>query len=79
MRRASLIDGDARLTATGRRLHEQVEANTDTAAESPWRALGPARTARLVELLEPLAGTVLRSGTLPMPNPGGLVVDQVGS
>lgn len=79
LRRASLLDGDARLTAAGRRLHEQVEANTDTAAESPWRALGPTGTAWLVELLDPLAGTVLRSGTLPTPNPGGLVVDPAGS
>ncbi|MEU5798111.1 hypothetical protein ABZ800_31985, partial [Streptomyces sp. NPDC047813] len=50
----------------------EVEALTDAAAESPWRALGPDRTARLAALLDPLARAVGDSDLLPPGNPVGL-------
>lgn len=77
LRGAGLLDVGARLTPAGHRLHEEVEAATDAAAEAPWRALGAAGTARLAELLGPLATAVVRSGTLPVPNPVGLLVAPV--
>lgn len=79
LRDAGLLDAGAHLTAAGHRLHEEIEASTDAAAELPWRALGQTSTSRLAELLTPLAAAVLGSGTVPVPNPVGLVVDSMGS
>jgi hypothetical protein len=70
--RAGLLAADGQATPAGRRLHEQIEAATDAAAAGPWQALGASATARLAALLAPLAGAVVRSGTLPAPNPIGL-------
>jgi hypothetical protein len=47
-----------------------MEAVTDRAAEGPWRALGPDRTARLADLLLPL--TRAAGEVLPYPNPVGV-------
>lgn len=73
---AGVLDSDVRLTGPGWRLHEEIEAATDNAAAVPWRLLGEADTARLADLLEPLAGAVIDTGTLPMPNAVGLVLDR---
>ncbi|MCE7000629.1 hypothetical protein LZG04_38310 [Saccharothrix sp. S26] len=54
-----LFDGD--LTPAGRALREDVERRTDEAATRPWDVLGPAGTARFVELMTPIA---LRLGRL---------------
>ncbi|GLZ52696.1 hypothetical protein Acsp07_23130 [Actinomycetospora sp. NBRC 106378] len=51
-------------------LHAAVEDATDRAAAGPWTALGPERTARLAELLEPL--TAICWTVVPSPNPVGL-------
>jgi Helix-turn-helix family len=67
-----LLDAGGHLTGAGRELHDRIEAATDAAAASPWRALGAA-TDRLADLLAPLADAVVRSGTLPVPNAVGLV------
>lgn len=75
LRGAGLVDADGGLTAAGQRLHEEVEAATDDAAEQPWQVLGEPGTSRLAELLTPLADAVLGSGVLPVPNPIGLVRD----
>jgi hypothetical protein len=74
LRAAGIVDTDDALTAAGRALHEEIEAATDAAAESPWTALGADATARLDALLTPLTGRILSSGMLPDPNPVGLPV-----
>jgi hypothetical protein len=76
LRADGLADADRRLTADGRRLHDEIEAATDAAAAGPWRALGEAATDRLADLLAPLADRVVDTGLLPVPNPVGLVLDR---
>lgn len=73
LRERGWLDADGRLTKAGVTAHEEVEADTDAAAASPWTALGAAATARLAHLLEPLARTVQDSGFLPDVNPVGLM------
>ncbi|MFG2606299.1 hypothetical protein ACGFT2_22520 [Streptomyces sp. NPDC048514] len=67
-----LLAADGSLTPAGAALRAEVEALTDAAAEGPWAALGADRTARLAELLEPLARAVEGAGLLPPGNPVGL-------
>ena len=71
LRDRGLLDGDGELTAAGRTLRSAVERATDTAAAAPWRTLGPNRTRRLADLLQPVAAAVMDSGLLPLPNPIG--------
>ena len=59
------------LTGKGMATHHDVEQATDNASERPWRALGEARTKRLVDLLTPLAHDVIATGAFPLPNPIG--------
>jgi hypothetical protein len=66
------LDADGRLTAAGAAEHDAVEAATDAAAERPWQAIGPAATARLRDLLDPIAGAVHTSGLIRYPNPLGM-------
>jgi Helix-turn-helix family len=66
------LDADGRLTARGAAEHEAVEAATDAAAEQPWRAIGADATARLRDLLDPIAAAVRTSGQIPYPNPVGM-------
>lgn len=66
------IDGTGRLTAAGAAAHQQMEADTDAAALTPWQTLGADATTRLAHLLEPLARRVLDSGIVPAGNPVGL-------
>lgn len=73
LRDQGVLTADGRLTDAGERLHAEIEDATDAAAAAPWRALGDAATARLADLLAPLAAAVLDSGTFPQPNPVGFV------
>nr|WP_211240921.1 hypothetical protein [Hamadaea tsunoensis] len=57
-------------TRTGVEAHDAIEAMTDRAAMRPWDGLGEERTARLAELLTPLAHAAYRD--LPAWNPIGL-------
>jgi hypothetical protein len=66
------LDADGRLTAHGVAEHEAVETATDAAAEQPWQAIGPAATARLLDLLDPIATTIRTTGLIPHPNPLGM-------
>ncbi|MFD7306212.1 hypothetical protein ACFV83_35770 [Streptomyces pharetrae] len=75
LRERGRLAGDGSLTAAGAALHAEVEAGTDAAAAQPWKAVGEAAAARLAALLEPLARTVLASGTVPSGNPVGLTGD----
>ncbi|MGW1783276.1 SCO6745 family protein [Streptomyces sp. NPDC002143] len=72
LRERGWLDEGGRLTKAGTVAHEEVEAETDAAAATPWTALGDRATARLAQLLDPLARTVLDSGILPAANPVGL-------
>ncbi len=67
---------DGSLTGAGVAARAFVETRTDEAAERPWTALGAQRTARLAELLEPLARTVMDAGLLPPGNPVGLTAER---
>lgn len=75
LRERGRLAGDGSLTPAGAALHAEVEAGTDAAAAQPWKAVGEAAAARLAALLEPLARTVLASGTVPSGNPVGLTGD----
>ncbi|MGW2492062.1 SCO6745 family protein [Streptomyces sp. NPDC001606] len=72
LRERALLTADGSLTPAGVAVRAEVEALTDAAAESPWRALGAERTERLAGLLAPLARSVEDSGLLPTGNPVGL-------
>ncbi|MFF9180116.1 MULTISPECIES: SCO6745 family protein [Streptomyces] len=72
LRARGLLAADGSLTAAGAAARAEVEALTDAAAEGPWAALGPDRTARLAALLDPLADAVEKAGLLPPGNPVGL-------
>jgi hypothetical protein len=72
LRARGRIDGSGALTPEGAAERRAIEEATDAAAEGPWRALGDAATARLAELLAPLAETVAASGLIPSGNPVGL-------
>jgi hypothetical protein len=66
------LDSAGRLTGTGRAGRAEVEARTDELAEEPWRALGPERAERLIELLTPMARAINDAGGVPVPNPVGV-------
>ncbi|MET9908432.1 hypothetical protein ABZZ74_16705 [Streptomyces sp. NPDC006476] len=72
LRERGWLTEDGALTAAGTAAHDAVEAQTDSLAEHPWRALGHQDSARLAELLTPLAAAVRKSGLLPSGNPVGL-------
>jgi hypothetical protein len=68
---SELITSEGLLTDRGRGLHGAIEAQTDDAAEAPWRALGTTGTERLAELLAPIA-TRIAGDIVPYPNPIGV-------
>ncbi|MEH1166403.1 hypothetical protein V6V47_13535 [Micromonospora sp. CPCC 205539] len=53
--RRGWLTPDGAATGHGQAGFQAIEDATDLAAEHPWRALGPDRTDRLRELLEPMA------------------------
>jgi hypothetical protein len=64
------LDGDA-LTAEGRAVVAEVEADTDRLALGPWRELGAAGCDRLADLLAPTRRAVVAAGDWPENNPIG--------
>jgi hypothetical protein len=60
------------LTERGTALRVWVEQRTDEAARGPWDAIGAEATARLAELLEPLAVTLAGQNEAMRVNPLGL-------
>ena len=72
LRSRGFLDGSGAITPAGRALREAIEVGTDNAAEGPWRALGPERTERLLELLTPMARAINAAGGVPVPNPVGV-------
>ncbi|MFJ7336351.1 hypothetical protein ACIQU3_29745 [Streptomyces sp. NPDC101110] len=79
LRERGWTDEEGRLTEAGAAAHEQMEADTDAAAVTPWQTLGVDGTTRLARLLEPLARRVLDSGMVPAGNPVGLTQSTWGS
>jgi helix-turn-helix protein len=63
-------DAAPALTSDGEALHAAVEHATDRAAAGPWEALGPERTARLADLLAPVAAAART--VVPARNPIGV-------
>jgi hypothetical protein len=72
LRARGWLDAGGNLTDAGRAGRAEVEARTDALAEEPWRALGPERTERLLELLTPMARAINDAGGVPVPNPVGV-------
>ena len=66
------LDARGEVTPAGRAGRAAIEAATDDLAEQPWRALGPARTQEVLDLLAPLARTVFEAGAVPRRNPIGV-------
>ena len=60
------------LTGEGRDGRQRIEDLTDALAAAPWAELGQATSARLHDLLLPLALAIVDTGTIPYPNPIGV-------
>ncbi len=69
-RRGLVTDGA--LTGAGHDLRTHIEDVTDLLASGPVHALGSDRAELLVELLLPLAATIVEAGGIPVPNPMGV-------
>ncbi|MFF4906608.1 hypothetical protein ACFY2T_17225 [Streptomyces sp. NPDC001260] len=72
LRERGWLDDAGALTPAGVTGRAAIEARTDAVAKGPWRALGQENTARLADLLDPLAAAVRKSGLLPDGNPVGV-------
>ncbi len=59
------ILGDDGLTEDGLALRERIETDTDCMDGAPWRTLGEARTARLIELGKGLSQIAVANGAFP--------------
>lgn len=68
-----LLGDDGELTAEGTELRRWVEERTDSAAQSPWDALGQQDTARFAELLTSFLRLLVAAGDgVVQPHPMGL-------
>ncbi|MCB1261426.1 MAG: hypothetical protein R2699_11415 [Acidimicrobiales bacterium] len=63
---------DGALTERGARLRAHVEQRTDELAAAPYAAIRPERRAQLLDLLVPVAGSIVEAGIIRYPNPMGL-------
>jgi hypothetical protein len=70
--RGLLAEGVA--TDAGLELRADIESDTNRLAAQPYAAIGTAETMRLIELLRPIARSVVNSGGFPSINPIGLDV-----
>jgi hypothetical protein len=66
--RARGLLGDGGVTPEGRAGRQVIEDVTDRLARPPLDALGPDGTARLTDLLRPLAHGIIEAGAVPFPN-----------
>jgi hypothetical protein len=60
LRARGLLDADGVLTGDGRALRAAIEAQTDTAAASPYDHLGADKTQRLAGLVQPWATSITK-------------------
>lgn len=58
---------DAGLTDEGKALRARIEAATDAMSAAPWQHLGPAGTARVMELAKGFARTMVAGGAFDTP------------
>lgn len=65
LRDRGLLTGEGELSAAGRELRDQVEADTDRLAGAGFAHLGAEGTQQLTGLVAPLRDAVLASGVLP--------------
>lgn len=72
------LDASGELSDEGVRGRRGIEAHTDAAAAAPWAALGPRRTARAIELLDPLVREIVAADEVPVRNPIGLPLPDDG-
>jgi hypothetical protein len=66
------LDAPDALAPRGVEEHREIERLTDRAAATPWLAVGPEATRRLIDLLTPLADAIGAAGVVPDGNPTGL-------
>jgi hypothetical protein len=66
------LEDDLTLSPVGVAGRRAIEETTDRLATGPWQRLGPAQTAELARVLEPLSAAVVSSGTIPFTNPIGV-------
>lgn len=73
LRRRRLIEPDGALTTAGQMLRAEIETHTDELAAEPRERLGADRTARLIELLDPMVTHLVDTGAVagrwPPPKP----------
>ncbi len=67
-----LLSQQAELTTEGMALRRWIEDGTDRSATAPWQGLGEEGTARLVELLTPVALMIAQANEAMAVNPLGL-------
>jgi hypothetical protein len=67
-----LLTAGGVLTDAGRECRRWVEERTDRAAAAPWRAVGPVKSARLRDLLTPVARRLAENNEAMRGNPMGL-------
>jgi hypothetical protein len=72
LRARGLLDTRGRLTALGRQTRAAVEVTTDRTAAVVLDRLGDSGTARLIDLLTPIATRLSGAGVIPYPNPIGV-------
>ncbi len=72
------IIGPDGLTELGSALRNRIEETTDDLALDPWHRLGDERTERLATLLRPLRERVVSTGRIPLFNPIGLPIGELG-
>jgi hypothetical protein len=65
LRDRGLLDGSGELTASGRRLRDEVEARTDALTVPAWRAFGEGRREQLFEALRPIARALAATKLVP--------------
>lgn len=58
LQKQGILDADNQFTDIGRQQRDQIEAQTDVAAATPYEALGEQRTQRLIELARPWARSI---------------------
>jgi hypothetical protein len=72
LRARGWVDAGGSLTEAGRAARDARERRTDDLSMPPWRHLGPAGCARLLDLLGPPVRLVVDGGGIVFPNPVGL-------
>ncbi|MDA3649303.1 hypothetical protein LZ318_39560 [Saccharopolyspora indica] len=65
LRERGLVGDDGGISQVGVALREELEAETDAMSMAPWRALGEAKSAALIDNGRQLTRTLLKAGAVP--------------